>query len=281
MAGIGDSWGTEEELLHPRGPDGRWIRSGGIAKSLISKVLDFLANFRPRTFQNQHQANQYLQNIASRQGRRRMGRMDHIRLRQDLPSANADLRDGVIDEPSTKRFVDMMDRSATELPDDTILARVVGVDAFGFTPETAKGTNSDTDPGIRGMSGKLVADRGYGLHVIGDIEAQAPAGTVRMVVAAKKGTRVIVPSAGPSDSTILTDRGQPLRVTKIRPDASGGWTMFVTAESHDAKDVPEPIGGPIGEGRKSSKEREAGIRESMQRLARFEKQPNEQEEQAA
>lgn len=280
MPGIGDSWGTKDELLHPRGPDGRWIRKAGMAKSLIQGVLDFLANFRPRMFQNKRQSNQYLTNIASRQGRGRMGRADHIRLRDDLGATNADLRDGVIDEPSTQRFVQMMDRSATELPDDVILTRVVGVDSFGYTPQTAAGTSSDADPGIREMSGKLIADRGYSLTTIGGVEGTQPAGSVRMVIAAKKGTKVVIPAAGPEDSTIFLDRDQPLRVTKVEPDGVGGWTMFVTADSSGRHKTPEPIAGPIGEGRRPSKEREASIRESGQRLGKFEKRPDDEKEAA-
>ncbi|HSJ75981.1 MAG TPA: hypothetical protein VK899_07365, partial [Gemmatimonadales bacterium] len=246
MPGIGDAWGEEEELLHPRGPDGRWITAGGIAKNIIGKVLDFLRSFRPRQFQSQGQAAQYLQNTATRQGARRMGRLDHVRLLHDLGPANADLRDGVIDEPSTQKFVQMMDRTSTELPDDVILTRVVGVDAFGFTPETATGTDAD-NPGIRGMAGKLVADRGYGLTTIGNLEGSPPAGSVRMVIAAKKGTRVTIPAASPTDSSVLLHRDQPLRVTKVSPDGGGGWIMYVAADdTAGAHEVPEPIGGPVG-----------------------------------
>jgi hypothetical protein len=268
VAGIGDSWGTKEELLHPRGPDGRWIRKAGIAKSIIGAVLDFLANFRPRTFQNKQQANQYLQNISHKAPRRFTSR-DYVRLRSDLPHANADLRDGVIDEPSTKTFVDMMDQHATELPDDAILTRVVPVESLGFTAETAAGTDSDTNPGIRGLSGKLIADRGYSLTTIGGVQGAQPVGTVRMVIAAKKGTKVIVPGAGPSDSTIFMDRDQPLRVTQVKPDGAGGWTMYVTAEQHRGRKVPEPIGGPVGEGRRPSVEREREIRTQQREAQRI------------
>lgn len=276
MAGIGDSWGTEEELLHPRGPNGRWIRKAGIAKSIIGGVLDFLRNFRPRSFQSQGQATQYLHNTAGKAGHR-MGRLDHVRLRQDLPHANADLRDGVIDEPSTKRFVDMMDRNSTELPDDLILTRVVGVDAFGFTPETANGTDENTDPGIRGMSGKLVADRGYGLHVVGEpTPGSVGPGRVRMIVAAKKGTKVVIPAGDPSDPTIFTDRDQPLRVTRVVPDGQGGWNMYVTADSHGGHDVPEPIAGPVGPGK--PQDREAEIRRLAGMGERGQKVPDEQKD---
>lgn len=281
MAGIGDAWGAAEELEHPRGPNGRWIHKAGISKGILGAVLDFLRNFRPRTFQNQGQANQYLQNIASRQGARRMGRLDHIRLRHDLIHTNADLFDGTPDEPSTKKFVDMMDRSATELPDDAILSRVVGVDAFGFSPETAAGTDADTNPGIRGLSGRLVADRGYSLHTMGEPPAGAPQGSVRIVVAAKKGTKVVVPAAGPSDSSILLDRNQPLRITKIRQDGTGGWTMYVMAEPHGGHDTPEPIGGPIGEGHVPSAQREQRIRDVSQSLGKREGQPDEAKQQRA
>src|SRR6188474_597302 len=280
MAGIGDSWGTKDELLHPRGPDGRWIRKAGIAKSIIARVLDALASFRPRMFQNQSQANQYLRNVASKKPGRFNGGRGYSRLLSDLGPTNEDLRDGVIDNPSTSRFIKMMDDSATELPDDVILSRIVGVDAFGFTPQTAQGTSSDTDPGIRGVSGKLLAERGYSITVIGEPRGAAPQGSVRMVIAGRKGTKVIIPAAGQEDSTVFLDRDQPLRVTKVEPDGSGGWVMYAMTEEKSPREVPTPIGGPVGAGVRDSKQREASIREGERIQAAHQKRPDDEAEAA-
>jgi hypothetical protein len=281
MAGIGDSWGTKEELLHPRGPDGRWIRKGGIAKSIIARIMDALANFRPRMFQNQSQANQYLKNVASRKQSRFQGGRGYGRLLSDLGPTNEDLRDGVIDNPSTSRFVKMMDESATELPDDVILTRHVGVDAFGFTPQTATGTNSDTDPGIRGLSGKLIADRGYSTTTVGEPRGAPPQGSVRMVIAARKGTKVMVPGSGENDPVVFLDRDQPLRVTKIEPDGSGGWVMYtMTDEKKGPRETPVPIAGPIGAGTRDSKEREAAVADVERIRATREKRPDDTAEAA-
>lgn len=279
MVGIGDSWGTREELLHPRGPDGRWIRKAGIPKGLIARILDALANFRPRMFQSQGQANQYARNVGMRKPARFQGGRGYGRLLSDLGPTNEDLRDGVIDNPSTAKFVKMMDESATELPDDVILTRYVGVDAFGFTPQTAQGTSSDTDPGIRGMSGKLIADRGYSTTVIGEPRGAPPQGSVRMVIAARKGTKVVVPAAGQNDSTMFLDRDQALRVTKIEPDGSGGWVMYAMTEE-DSRAVPEPIGGPVGAGTRDSRQREAAVREVGRIEATREKRPDDTAEAA-
>jgi hypothetical protein len=280
MAGIGDSWGTKDELLHPRGPDGRWIRKAGIAKSIIARVLDALASFRPRMFQNQSQANQYLRNVASKKPGRFNGGRGYSRLLSDLGPTNEDLRDGVIDNPSTSRFIKMMDDSATELPDDVILSRIVGVDAFGFTPQTAQGTSSDTDPGIRGVSGKLLAERGYSITVIGEPRGAAPQGSVRMVIAGRKGTKVIIPAAGQEDSTVFLDRDQPLRVTKVEPDGSGGWVMYALTDEKRPREVPTPIGGPVGAGVRDSKQREASIREGERIQAAHQKRPDDEAEAA-
>jgi len=280
MAGIGDSWGTKDELLHPRGPDGRWIRKAGVAKSIIQRVLDALGSFRPRMFQNQSQANQYLRNVASKKPGRFNGGRGYSRLLSDLGPTNEDLRDGVIDNPSTSRFIKMMDDSSTELPDDVILSRTVGVDAFGFTPQTAQGTSSDADPGIRGLSGKLVADRGYSTTVIGQPRGAAPQGSVRMVIAARKGTKVIVPGSGQEDSTIFLDRDQPLRITKIQPDGSGGWVMYAMTDEKRPREVPAPIGGPVGAGVRDTKKREATIREGERIQAAHQKRPDDEAEAA-
>ena len=279
MAGIGDSWGTKEELLHPRGPDGRWIRKAGVPKGLISRILEALASFRPRMFQNQGQANQYLRNVGMRKPARFQGGRGYGRLLSDLGPTNEDLRDGVIDNPSTAKFIKMMDESATELPDDVILTRHVGVEAFGFTPQTAQGTSSDSDPGIRGMSGKLIADRGYSTTVAGEPRGAPPPGGVRMVIAARKGTKVIVPASGENDSTVFLDRDQSLRVTKIQPDGAGGWVMYAMTEE-DSNSAPEPIGGPVGAGTRDSKQREAAIREVGRITATREARPDDAAEAA-
>jgi hypothetical protein len=276
MPGIGDSWGTREELLHPRGPDGRWIRQGGIAKSIIGRIMDALANFRPRMFQSQGQANQYLKNVSSKKPNRFQSGRGYGRLLSDLGPTNEDLRDGVIDNPSTSRFIKMMDDSAVELPDDVILTRYVGVDAFGFTPQTAQGTDSNTDPGIRGLSGKLVADRGYSTTTVGEPRGAPPQGSIRMVIAAQKGTKVMVPGSGENDSTVFLDRDQPLRITKIEPDGSGGWVMYaMTDEKKGPRETPVPIGGPIGAGVRDTKQRETAVRDVERISAAREKRPDD------
>lgn len=282
MAGIGDSWGTKQELLHPRGPDGRWIEKAGVAEGIIEAVLSFLANFRPRTFQNKNQSTQYLHNISRRQGRKRMTNGDLRRL-YDLPNVNEDLQDGVIDNPSTKQFVDMMDRTETELPDDLIVTTVLPTEAFGFSAQTATGTSSDTDPGIRGLSGKLGADRGYLTMAIGNVDdaVPVPAGSVRLIVAAKKGTKVHIPGGSSSDPSLFLTRGQPFRITKIKPDGAGGWHMYATIdEARTPGEVPAPIGGPRGLQRPPTGEREAAIRNLGKISAKREGRPDEVAEQA-
>lgn len=237
--------------------------------------MEALASFRPRMFQSRQQASQYSHNLSMKMpARQRMGRLDHVRLASDLSSSNEDLRDGNIDNPSTQRFVEMMDRSATELPDDTVLTRIVGPDAFGFTPQTATGTDSDTDPGIRGMAGKLIADRGYGLTTVGGPSTTKPQGTVQLVIAAKKGTKVIPPGSSPNDPSLFLDRDQKLRVTKVESDGAGGWVMYAITDERSGR-TPEPIGGPVGEAVPASKDREARIRQSAQGLAKQEKRPDE------
>lgn len=279
MAGIGDSWGTREELLHPRGPDGRWIKKAGIRRGALGRILDALGKFRPRMFQSPQQSSQFLKNVSTRNPGRFRGGKDYGRLLSDLGPTNEDLRDGVIDNPSTQRFVSMMDQSATELPDDVILTRYVGVEAFGFTPQTAQGTDSENNPGIRGLSGQLVADRGYSTTTIGGPRGTPAPGSVRMVIAAQRGTKVVVPGAGQNDQTVFLDRDQRLRVTKIEPDGTGGWVMYAITDSKSGR-TPIPIGGPIGDGTRDTKQREAAVREVGRIQAAGEKRPDEVAEQA-
>lgn len=250
MAGIGDAWGTREELLHPRDKHGRFRSSWKMPEGVVDKISGFLSSFRPRTFQSDQQASQYTQNLA---GKKRFSLAELARVHADYNAAQEDLRDGHIDDPSTKKFTDMMDRHAIELPDDVIVSRVLGPDAFGLTPETMNAEEG----GIQDFTGKKIADRAYSAVNLGTPLAAGP-GQITMSIAVPKGTKATLPGLGGNDRSMYLQREQQYRVTKVTPDGRGGYYVLAVAEEVGSG-TPEPIGGHVGAGR--PRNREAAVRE--------------------
>lgn len=257
MAGIGDAWGTREELLHPRDKHGRFRSKWKMAEGVVNKITSFLSAFRPRTFQSDQQAAQYTQNLG---GKKRFSLGEIARLHADFNPAQEDLRDGIADEPSTKKFVAMMDSHAIDLPDDVIVSRVVGPDAFGLTPETMNAP----DGGLEDFTGKKIADRGYSATNLGT-PLGAGSGQITMSIAVPKGTKATFTGQGGNDRTMYLQRHQELRVTKVKPDGRGGYYVLAVAEG-TGTDTPEPLGGHVGSGR--PKNREDAVRALQEGQAR-------------
>jgi phosphoinositide 3-/4-kinase-like protein len=257
VAGIGDAWGTREELLHPRDKNGRFRSKWKMAAGVVDKISSMLASFRPRTFQSDQQAAQYAKNLGDKN---RFSLGEIARLHADFNPAQEDLRDGIIDEPSTKKFVDMMDRHAIALPDDVIVSRVVGPEAFGLTPETMNAP----DGGLEDFTGKKIADRGYSPTNLGT-PLGGGSGQVTMSIAVPKGTKAILTGQGGNDRSMYLQRHQELRVTKVKPDGRGGFYVLAVAEG-TGTDTPEPLGGHVGAGRPT--DREANIRSTQEGQAR-------------
>lgn len=245
MAGIGDSWGTAQELLHPRDSHGRFRSKWKMSPSVLAAVEKVLSAFRPRTFQSDGQARQYTQNLAQRKPGRFQGGRGYARLQADFMHANEDLLDGSPDEPSTKRFVEMMDASMEPLPDDVITSSVVPPSAFGLTP--------DRLPELEEMTGNVIASRGYHSASIGT-PLGGGNGNITMIQATPKGTEMAVPGRNVNDPEMIYNRDQEFTVTKVKPDGRGGYNMYVVATPKTPGDNPPPIGGQAGPGKPADRE---------------------------
>lgn len=232
--GIGQVWGTAEELLHPRDRHGRFRKKWKMATGVAKKILGFLDGFSPRMFQNDAQAAQYVFNTPHT----RFEAHDLTRLRMDFDQSNEHLRSGDMD-PSTKQFVSMMDRHKVALRDDVILTRTVGPEAFGLTPQQM----TAEDGGLEDFTGKLLADRGYGAtHIGGIVGGQQPgAGKITMRIATPKGTQVIIPASHHDDRGVILDRDQELRITKVQPDGAGGYYVLAVATPRTKGETPTPV----------------------------------------
>lgn len=242
MAGFIGTWGPRQEALHPRGFHGRFIRKFNIPEILprILKMMD--AAFHPRSFGSQGQAGQYLFN-QGKPGRFGNG-ADYRRLHFDFDEANAHLQQGDID-PTTQRYIDMMERNATTLPDDIITAQSFTPESLGMTPEQMNEPGGD----FNGLIGAVIADRGYSAVHVGQSPNHGP-GKVLLTIATPKGTKVIIPGRSRNDSGLFLDRDQDLLVTSVSQDGRGGWYMMAVAmpkSDKDKIDVPN-LAAPRGAG---------------------------------
>ncbi len=236
--GVGAAWGTREEWkewLHPRGYHGRF-KNKGILSSLanaIEKLAQQMDKFNPRTFQSQGQANDYVFNLSQKAH----GKIDATRFVHEFDHVNDALRAGQMD-PSTKKYVDMMDAGSVTLPQDTILSRVVGADAFGLDAQSMH----DKDNGIQSMVGRLFADKGYTMSNIGPEKPNKKPGQITMRVAVPAGTKVNL-RPGQRDGGVTLPRDQELRITKVNPDGVGGYYVMAVATEKTPGLNPEPFGG--------------------------------------
>jgi hypothetical protein len=241
MAGIGGSWGSREELLHPRDSHGRFRKTFKMAENAVNAITNFLDKFQPRTFQSDGQAAQYAFNRAkpSRFG----GGQGYPRLHADLDETNEHLRSGDMDE-STKKFVQMMDASAINTTEPLILSRTMNADAFGLTPETL----GSEQGGLEDLTGWVIKDPGYSATVIGTPMGHGP-GKVTMVIATPKGTKAIIPARSPNDRAVFLDRDQEFAVSKVQSDGRGGFYVMAVAVPKTGKSDHEPLSpGPRGAG---------------------------------
>lgn len=259
MAGIGDSWGTAQELLHPRDSHGRFRSKWKMSESVFNAVEKVLSTFRPHTFQSDGQARQYTKNLADRKPGRFQGGRGYSRLQADFMHANEDLLDGNPDEPSTKRFVAMMDEAMEPIPEDIIASSVVPPSAFGLTP--------DRLPELEEMTGNVIANRGYQATTIGT-PIGGGNGNITMIQAVPKGTKMAIPGRNVNDPEMFFDRDQEFTVSKVKPDGRGGYNMWVVATPKTPDDNPPPIGGQAGPGKPADREAAVTALENagMQRL---------------
>ena len=259
MPGIGDSWGTREELLHPRDKNGRFRSKWKMATSVVDAITGFLSKFNPRTFGSDGQAAQYTFNLANKRPK-----VDLRRFSADFSQTNKALQAGQMD-PSTKKYVDMMDRSALELPDDLIMSRVTGPENFGLTAETM---HLD-EGGIEDFTGRLLSNRAYTSFNVGTPLTQAAGpGKIKLVIAAPKGTKVIIPGRSPGDREVVSDRNQEIRITKVDSDGTGGYYMLAVATDRTPGETPEPLNLTPGGDQANIAQREANVTNLAQAQSR-------------
>jgi len=229
--GVGDSWGTQEQLLHPRDSHGRFRNTWKMAAGVVEKLLATLSSFNPKTFASDQEAGNYVYGL-SRSNRHLTNRGPAIdRFLKGYSKVNADLRAG---KPNGDAAT--IDKGMSPLPDDLILSRVVGPEAFGLTPQNVGQ--------VEELTGKLISDKGFSSTNIGTPMPHG-AGQITMSIATPKGTKALVPSTGTPTREVILGRDQPLRITKVDSDGQGGFYVYAVASGDSESKKPVDIGKAI------------------------------------
>lgn len=249
MALSGGSWGAREELLHPRGRDGRFRRKWSLPKGAVDKIMGILDAFNPPTFRSQQQASQWSFNRSAERGANKF--QDFARLGADFTNTNNDLRSGKM-TPSTQKFITSYDKASFDSPEDMVLYRKLGPEAFGISPEMMNAP----DGGIEDvLTGTTIVDKGYTSTNVG---APIGNGPITMAIAAPKGTKMMAPGRSPGDPQIILDRNQKLHVSKVEPDGKGGWNVMAVLVEEGGPEEHEVVS--TGEA-PSLGEREGGVQQ--------------------
>jgi ADP-ribosyltransferase exoenzyme len=212
MAGMGSSWGTAEEMLHPRDSHGRFRSSWKMSGAAVKRTMALLDAFNGRTFDSDEHVGNYLSGV--RQSRHGDGSTEISKLVRNYASINANLRKKGPETPD----VAAIDAAMVESPDDLILHRVVGPEAFGL--------KADNIANLEEYTGKLVADLGYSSTNAGT-PLPHQAGQIQLTIATPKGTKIGLPGKGTRE--VFLEREQPLRITKVTPDGQGGFYVMAVA----------------------------------------------------
>lgn len=236
MAKLGSSWGAEDELLHPRGKDGRFRTKAGVGMltAVAKRIAQLLSRIDYREFGSDQQASQHLFNDY-----KDWPEADKRRLLADLHDTQVQLNAGRMD-PSTQKFVDMMDAQLQPAHDDLILHRTMGPEMFGIDP-----TMMDAeDGGVWDLPGKVISSKGYTPTRIGTNKEQGPGvGPIHMAIVAPKGTKIAPTRNGPNDRGVMMDRDLPIRVTKVDRDGRGGYHVTAIVDTEGGGEQPHPLAG--------------------------------------
>src|SRR5688572_18338010 len=249
--GVGDSWGTREQLLHPRDSKGRFRSTWKMATGVVDKLMKTLSAFNPKIFTSDEEAQTYVHSRA-RADRTLANRKPAIdRFLRGFSSVNAKLEAGDTSSPD----VQVIDGAMRPLPDDLILSRTMPLEAFGLSA-----SNPDQ---VEELTGKLISSKGYTSTGIGTPFPAGP-GQVTMTIATPAGTKGLIPNTSQPSREIILGRDQPLRVTKVEPNGQGGFNILAVATGDsegeqsvdigravpgdDVEEIPETMGPQAGAG---------------------------------
>ncbi len=214
MTSPGGAYAAFRPELHPRDSHGRFRDKWGLPAA-AKKLIDGIVNaFKPMTGSSDQDLEAKLGVHAGKSKRtpKQKAALDRFTSNGFAP-VQADLRAKKPNADATE-----MQSMLEPLPEDMLLTRVVGPEAFGLNPQRIGE--------VEEWTGKLVADKGFAPTNVGT-PFQVGAPHVTMSIMTPKGTPAIIP--GGSREVILGP-DQPLRIIKVDSDGRGGVYVYAVAQ---------------------------------------------------
>ena len=213
MSDVLSAWKPE---LHPRDNKGRFkTKAARVTEAQRAAGRDVIDRFKPKSINTDAAAASYF-------------REQHVDLTPEQRNAvdsytgdgfhdmNARLRDGADSDPEVAR----LDAAMRPLPDDLIVKRVVGFEAFGL--------NGKTKTGIEDLQGRVIEDPAYSSTALGSPYGGG-LGNVTMHIATPKGTPAVMASAvsrNPHEREVLLGRGMKVAVSRVVPNDRYGYDVY-------------------------------------------------------
>lgn len=218
MTAPGGAYAAFRPELHPRDSHGRFRNKWGVSASARKLIDGIISKFRPMTGRSDDEMQSKLDVHAPKKRTPKQKAALGKFTSNGFAPVQADLRSGKTNSDATE-----MDSMMEPLPEDMLLTRVMGADAFGLPPERIAE--------VEEWTGKLVADKGFSPANVGT--PMAVGGPhVTMSIMTPKGTPAVIP--GGSREVIL-DRDQPLRIVKVDSDGRGGVYVYAVAQPKGAR----------------------------------------------
>lgn len=203
-------------VLHPRGERGRFSHVLSQAeKDATNRVIDGL---RPRKFANDAEAQGYLKGHAPKLPSSQRDAVERY-TGDGFLETNRHLRAGDASDPDVAR----LDAAMRPLPDDLILTRHVGPEAFGLSPASLHG--------IEGLAGKKITDEAYSSTALGSPYGGGIGG-VTIHILTPAGTPAVMASAvsrNEHEREVLLPRKMRYAVARVVRNQRYGYDMYVVA----------------------------------------------------
>ncbi len=214
MTAPGGAYAAFRPELHPRDSHGRFRDKWGLPAAAKKLVDGIVSTFKPMTGSSDQDLEAKLGVHAGKSKRtpKQKAALDRFTSNGFAP-VQADLR---AKKPNADAAE--MQSMLEPLPEDMLLTRVVGPEAFGLPPQRIGE--------VEEWTGKLVADKGFAPTNVGT-PFQVGTPHVTMSIMTPKGTPAIIP--GGSREVILGP-DQPLRIVKVDSDGRGGVYVYAVAQ---------------------------------------------------
>lgn len=201
---------------HPRDTRGKFSQK--LSQDEKDLIGGLISGVEPRKFANDREALTYLEENKPRIPRAQIDAVN--RYTGDMFfDLNQRLRGGDSSDPEVARI----DAAMRPLPDDLVLTRHVGPEAFGLRPSEMSE--------VERLAGHKITDEAYSSSAIGTPYGGGLGG-VTMHILAPKGTPSVIASPisnNPYEREVLLARGMQFAVSRVVRNNRYGYDMFVVA----------------------------------------------------